>query len=48
MLNRIKELLKKGKDFAFETTLSTLIYFWLESVDLAKNRVLERVKKGGF
>lgn len=65
MLNRIKELLKQGKDFAFETTLSTksyvpfirharklgytivLIYFWLESVDLAKNRVAERVKRGG-
>ena len=65
MLHRIKELLKEGKDFAFETTLSTksyvpfithakelgytivLIYFWLESVDLAKNRVVERVKGGG-
>lgn len=65
MLNRIKDLLKEGKDFAFETTLSTrsyaplvqqakkngyvifLIFFWLESVDLAKNRVQERVKKGG-
>ena len=64
MLSRIKELLKEGKDFAFETTPSTrsyvpfvryakergyiivLIYFWLESVDLAKNRVLERVRKG--
>ena len=64
MLSRIKELLKEGKDFAFETTPSTrsyvpfvryakergyiivLINFWLESVDLAKNRVLERVRKG--
>ncbi|HTH55874.1 MAG TPA: zeta toxin family protein [Cyclobacteriaceae bacterium] len=24
-----------------------LIYFWLESIDLAKSRVLDRVKKGG-
>jgi predicted ABC-type ATPase len=24
-----------------------LIYFWLESVELAQNRVLERVRKGG-
>jgi predicted ABC-type ATPase len=24
-----------------------LIYFWLESIDLAKNRVIDRVKKGG-
>ena len=24
-----------------------LVYFWLESVELAKNRVIERVKKGG-
>ena|SRR5258708_5182430 len=24
-----------------------LIFFWLESIDLAKSRVLERVKKGG-
>ncbi len=65
MLNRIKKLLKEGKDFAFETTLSTksyvsflksaqqkgysilLVYFWLESVELAKSRVAERVKKGG-
>ncbi len=65
MLNRIKELLREGKDFGFETTLSTksyvpllkdakgkgytivLIYFWLESVELAKRRVLERVNKGG-
>ena len=65
MLQRIKELLRERKDFAFETTLATrsyatliqeaikvdynivLIYFWLESVELAKRRVLERVKKGG-
>lgn len=25
----------------------TLIYLWLESVELAKNRVLERVRRGG-
>ena len=65
MLNRIKGLLKEGRDFGFETTLASksyvpiiqhakkrgysvvLIFFWLESVGLAKSRVLERVKKGG-
>ena len=65
MLHRIKELLKEGGDFGFETTLATrshaplirhakalgysvvLIFFWLESLDLAKNRVRERVKNGG-
>ena len=65
MINRIHKLISEGKDFGFETTLSTrsyisflknahlrgytilLIYFWLESVELAKSRVMERVKKGG-
>lgn len=65
MLNRIRELIGNGVDFAFETTLSTrsyvhivrkakaegycvtLIYFWLQSVELAKERVVERVKSGG-
>lgn len=65
MLSRIKDLLSKKIDFAFETTLATkshaplitlaqaqgytvtLVYFWLESVELAKQRVNNRVKKGG-
>ena len=65
MLNRIKELLKRKKDFGFETTLSTksyvhlirhaknegytviIIFFWLESVELARARVKARVEKGG-
>ena len=65
MLNRIEELLRFGKDFAFETTLATkiyqdkiavakerqyqvvLIFFWLQNVDLAKERVKIRVKEGG-
>lgn len=65
MLNRIKELLEYGGDFAFETTLSsksyhglikdaqsrgyfvTLLFFWLNSVELAKNRVRIRVSEGG-
>ncbi|MBL7817197.1 MAG: zeta toxin family protein [Saprospiraceae bacterium] len=65
MLNRINQLLEKGEDFAFETTLSTrsyvsfikkarnlgykitLVFVYLKSVDLAKQRVAERVKKGG-
>ena len=65
MLNRIKELVNKRVDFAFETTLSsksfkllindckekgyniTLVYFWLNSVDLAVSRVESRVLAGG-
>jgi predicted ABC-type ATPase len=65
MLNRINELLAEGKDFAFETTLSTrsyvsyikkakengykvtLLFFWLDSVTAAKERVKYRVKHGG-
>jgi predicted ABC-type ATPase len=65
MLQRIRELMSEGKDFAIETTLSTLsykgfiekckaagyeiilIYIWLESPDLAINRVEIRVEKGG-
>ena len=65
MLNRINELLDKGINFSFETTLSSKIYknfvlkaqevgykvsllfFWLESVELAKERVRTRVKEGG-
>lgn len=65
MLTRTDELLKKGVDFAFETTLATrsyfstiqkakdsgyfvsLVYFWLESPELAIGRVKERVSAGG-
>ena len=34
----------RAKEFGYTIVL---IYFWLESVDLAKSRVMERVKKGG-
>jgi predicted ABC-type ATPase len=65
MLERINDLLHRGENFSFETTLSTksyknlvsvaiehgytvtLIFFWLESVDLAKERVRIRVSEGG-
>jgi predicted ABC-type ATPase len=65
MLERIKDLMNKGEDFAFETTLATksyvslikeakanghyvtLVYFWLSSVELAIERVKDRVLKGG-
>ncbi len=65
MLNRINELLKENKNFAFETTLSsktyrnkiinakqngytvTLLFFWLQSINLAKERVKTRVLEGG-
>ncbi|MBN7813564.1 zeta toxin family protein [Algoriphagus sp. H41] len=65
MLSRIAELMEKGEDFAFETTLSTrsytgivkkakkkgyyvsLIFFWLESPELAIERVKKRVSEGG-
>lgn len=65
MLNKIVELIKRKRDFAFETTLSsksyvrtienakkegfkiTLIFFWLDSVDLAIERVETRVREGG-
>ena len=65
MLNRIKELIESGENFAFETTLSTrsythtvkkaqekgynvvLLFFWLQLVELAIERVKERVKEGG-
>jgi len=65
MLNRIKDLIKKKNDFAFETTLSTvtyqqliiecqkndynvtLVFFWLNSVELALERVNNRVLSGG-
>lgn len=65
MLQQLEELISKGVDFAFETTLSTktyqflidrakargykvvLIYFWLESIELAQQRVRDRVRKGG-
>jgi predicted ABC-type ATPase len=65
MLNRINELLKDNKSFAFETTLSTksyrnkiklakekgytitLLFFWLKTIELAKERVRIRVLEGG-
>lgn len=65
MLNRIRELIIKKEDFAFETTLSTrsysklinearkegyfvsLVFFWLNSIELAKERVRIRVEEGG-
>ncbi len=65
MLAKINEFLKKGLDFAFETTLSsksflntikkakengyeiTLLFFWLDSVELAIERVRTRVAEGG-
>lgn len=65
LLKRVRELLAGGKDFAFETTLSTrsylpfikeaqlsgytvvLIFFWLDSVELAQERVKKRVREGG-
>jgi predicted ABC-type ATPase len=65
MLKRIKNLIKLGSDFAFETTLATksyknlvleaqnqgygviLIFFYLESPELAIRRVKTRVEEGG-
>jgi predicted ABC-type ATPase len=65
MLQRVKELLAEGEDFAFETTLATrsysttvkkakeegynvvLLFFWLQKVELAIERVKSRVAEGG-
>ena len=65
MITRINELLERGVDFAFETTLATrsyvntvkkaqekgyfvtLLYFWLNSPELAVERVRIRVEEGG-
>jgi len=65
MINRINELLKENKSFAFETTLATrsyktkilnakkqgyttsLLFFWLDNIELAKERVRTRVLEGG-
>jgi predicted ABC-type ATPase len=65
MINRINELIKQKKDFAFETTLApeshvntinfakengyniTLVFFWLNSFELAIERVKMRVNEGG-
>jgi len=65
MLQRIDDLIVRGQDFAFETTLSsksyiqtikkaqaqdyhvTLLYFWLNSPQLAIERVRKRVSAGG-
>src|SRR5258706_12917171 len=38
------QLVKQAKKYGFTVIL---IYFWLESVDLAKSRVKSRVEKGG-
>lgn len=64
-LARIRELMARREDFAFETTLSGrsyiallgelraaryrihLFFLWLPSVDLARKRVADRVRKGG-
>lgn len=65
MLHSINELMHEGKNFAFETTLSTishkgrinsakalgynvtLLFFWLQNTELAKERVKIRVLEGG-
>jgi len=65
MLQRIQQLARERKTFAFETTLTTLsyinlikdckdkgyhitlIFFWLNSPELAVQRVQLRVAKGG-
>ncbi len=65
MLKKINQLIEKGVDFAFETTLAakvfvrtikkakkagyhvTLLFFWLDSVQLANERVKNRVLEGG-
>ena len=65
MLLRIDELLNRGVDFAFETTLATrsyvslikraqqkgyevtLLFFWLNSPQMAMERVAKRVSRGG-
>ena len=65
MINRINELIERGENFAFETTLSTrsykqkieiakqrgytitILFFWLNNIELAKERVKVRVLEGG-
>lgn len=65
MLQRIEDLFRENKSFAFETTLSTksyrskiikakkngykitLLFFWLQNPELAKQRVEIRVSEGG-
>jgi predicted ABC-type ATPase len=65
MLERIDELMKSQKSFAFETTLATkcyknliikakeqgykttLLFLYLESIEMAKERVRNRVIEGG-
>lgn len=65
MVNRINDLIREDKSFAFETTLSTrsyknkilkaksrgytvtLLFFWLNNIQLAKERVKTRVLEGG-
>lgn len=65
MLERMRNLIESGNDFAFETTLATktfeailkkakergykitLVFFWLDTPELAYRRVQERVEMGG-
>jgi len=65
LIAKIDNLMEKGVDFAFETTLATrsytrtiakarylryqitMVYFWLDTVDLAFERVRARVLEGG-
>jgi predicted ABC-type ATPase len=65
MLRRMDELLNRGENFAFETTLAakiyrnkilnakakgyavTLLFFWLQTIEMAKERVMTRVSEGG-
>lgn len=65
MLNRIEELFRENKSFAFETTLATksykskiieakkngyevtMLFFWLNNIELAIERVATRVQEGG-
>jgi len=65
MLNRLRELMSKGVDFSFETTLSgrayvpllqqcraagyriRLDFLWVPKLEITRNRVKQRVTKGG-
>jgi len=65
MLNRLRELMEKGVDFSFETTLSgrgyvpllqqcrtvgyriRLDFLWVPNLYITRNRVKQRVLKGG-
>lgn len=65
MVEMIREYVRRGESFAFETTLSglnyarwiprwreqgyhvTLIFLWLASLEIALDRIRQRVEKGG-